>query len=68
MTNYVIRIFDNNIKTNYIERLFEAEDSLDALEKIKSDSDVLREAKLKLSSNKSIERLIDHGCFELIEV
>jgi len=68
MAQYLIRIFDHNIRTNYIERRFEADDRLDAVEKIKVDEDVLREAKGKLSTSNSLSQAIDNGSYELVEL
>ncbi len=68
MSKFLIRIYDHKIRTNYIERVFEANDHLDALNKIKVDKDVLREARGKLSTNDTIPEVIDKGSYELIEL
>jgi len=68
MAEYLIRIFDGNIKTNYIERRFEACDHLDAIEKIKNDGDVAREAKNKLSIEGDVGKVLDQKAYELIEL
>jgi len=68
MTRYLIRIYDRNLRTNYIERVIEATDGLDALEKAKSDADIAREAKGKLSVPDSLAEMFSEGHYELSEI
>lgn len=68
MKKILLRIFDENIRTNYIERRIDCDDVQQAFELISSDEDAQLEVEKKFLKNKDMQSLIENNYYEYMEI